>query len=213
MPPSVLLQGSRSLAATMWTHQYRVVKWAPGMPPCTSCAGEPNRLSRAPDRIFKVMGKSIAHAGAVGDGQTCKVVNQIIVALNIQAVSEALVFAPKAGADPGKVRAALMGGFASSKILEVHAERVWVWYGKSKSLEPLAKFLSIRSGARTPKLATTSAHGNWCDFDGDHGRISVDAASDSVFSSNFGRVWPHRLSRSAAAVMAKERSRTRSAER
>ena len=106
------------------THQYRVVKWAPGMPPCTSCAGEPNRLSRAPDRIFKVMGKNIAHAGAVGDGQTCKVVNQIIVALNIQAVSEALVFAPKAGADPGKVRAALMGGFASSKILEVHAERM-----------------------------------------------------------------------------------------
>ena len=74
------------------------------------------------------MGKNIAHAGAVGDGQTCKVVNQIIVALNIQAVSEALVFAPNAGADPGKVRAALMGGFASSKILEVHAERVWVWY-------------------------------------------------------------------------------------
>ena len=71
------------------------------------------------------MGKNIAHAGAVGDGQTCKVVNQIIVALNIQGVSEALVFAPKAGADPGKVRAALMGGFASSKnVLEVHAERM-----------------------------------------------------------------------------------------
>ena len=70
------------------------------------------------------MGKNIAHAGAVGDGQTFKLVNQIIVALNIQAVSEALIFAPKAGADPGKVRAALMGGFASSKILEVHAERM-----------------------------------------------------------------------------------------
>ena len=67
--------------------------------------------------------------------------------------------------------------------------------------------------ARTPNLATTSAHGNWCDFDGDHGRISVGTASDSVFSSSFGRVWPHRLSRSAATVMAKETSRTRSAER
>ena len=61
--------------------------------------------------------------------------------------------------------------------------------------------------------ASNSGHGNWCDFDGDHGRISVGAASDSVFSSNFGRVWPHRLSRSAATVMAKETSRTKSAER
>ena len=60
----------------------------------------------------------------VGAGQVCKVANQIIVALNIQAVSEALVFASKAGADPAKVRQALMGGFASSRILEVHAERM-----------------------------------------------------------------------------------------
>ena len=87
------------------------------------CGGTEQAFARA-RQLFKVMGKNIAHAGAVGDGQTCKVVNQIIVALNIQAVSEALVFAPKAGADPGKVRAALMGGFASSKILEVHAERM-----------------------------------------------------------------------------------------
>ena len=62
-------------------------------------------------------------------------------------------------------------------------------------------------------LAAISAHGNWRDFDGDHGGISVGAASDSVFSSNFGRVWPLRLSGSTAAVMAKETSRTRSAER
>ncbi|WP_313285660.1 NAD-binding protein, partial [Stutzerimonas kunmingensis] len=59
-----------------------------------------------------------------GDGQTAKVANQIIVALNIQAVAEALLFAAKNGADPAKVREALMGGFAGSKILEVHGERM-----------------------------------------------------------------------------------------
>ncbi len=74
--------------------------------------------------IFEQLGKNITHVGASGDGQTCKVANQIIVALNIEAVGEALVFAAKAGADPGKVRTALMGGFASSKILEVHGERM-----------------------------------------------------------------------------------------
>jgi 2-hydroxy-3-oxopropionate reductase len=75
--------------------------------------------------LFDTMGKNITHVGNEnGAGQTCKVANQIIVALNIQAVSEALVFAAKAGADPAKVRAALMGGFASSRILEVHAERM-----------------------------------------------------------------------------------------
>src|SRR4051794_9092532 len=75
--------------------------------------------------LFDVMGKNITHVGSEnGAGQTCKVANQIIVALNIQAVAEALVFASKAGADPAKVRAALMGGFASSRILEVHAERM-----------------------------------------------------------------------------------------
>ena len=73
---------------------------------------------------FELMGKNITHVGGVGDGQTCKVANQIIVALNIEAVSEALVFAAKAGADPSKVREALMGGFASSKILEIHGQRM-----------------------------------------------------------------------------------------
>jgi 2-hydroxy-3-oxopropionate reductase len=74
--------------------------------------------------LFDLMGKNINLIGDNGDGQTCKVANQIIVALNIAAVSEALVFASKAGADPAKVRAALMGGFASSRILEVHGERM-----------------------------------------------------------------------------------------
>jgi 2-hydroxy-3-oxopropionate reductase len=74
--------------------------------------------------LFESMGKNITHVGENGAGQTCKVANQIIVALNIQAVSEALLFASKAGADPQKVRDALMGGFASSKILEVHGQRM-----------------------------------------------------------------------------------------
>ena len=74
--------------------------------------------------LFELMGKNITRIGENGDGQTTKVANQIIVALTIEAVSEALVFASKAGADPAKVRQALMGGFASSRILEVHGERL-----------------------------------------------------------------------------------------
>ena len=74
--------------------------------------------------VLDLMGKNINLVGGNGDGQTAKVANQIIVALNIEAVAEALVFASKAGADPAKVRQALMGGFASSKILEVHGERM-----------------------------------------------------------------------------------------
>jgi 2-hydroxy-3-oxopropionate reductase len=73
---------------------------------------------------FELMGKNITLVGGVGDGQTCKVANQIIVALTIEAVGEALLFAAKAGADPAKVRQALMGGFAASRILEVHGERM-----------------------------------------------------------------------------------------
>jgi len=74
--------------------------------------------------LFELMGKNITLVGGNGDGQTAKVANQIIVALTIEAVGEALLFASKAGADPNKVRQALMGGFASSKILEVHGERM-----------------------------------------------------------------------------------------
>jgi 2-hydroxy-3-oxopropionate reductase len=74
--------------------------------------------------LFELMGKNITLVGGNGDGQTCKVANQIIVATTIEAVSEALLFASKAGADPARVRAALMGGFASSRILEVHGERM-----------------------------------------------------------------------------------------
>ena len=73
---------------------------------------------------FELMGKNINLVGASGDGQTAKVANQIIVALTIEAVGEALLFASKAGADPAKVREALLGGFAQSRILEVHGERM-----------------------------------------------------------------------------------------
>jgi 2-hydroxy-3-oxopropionate reductase len=74
--------------------------------------------------LFELMGKNITLVGGIGAGQVCKVANQIIVALNIEAVGEALLLASKAGVDPAKVRQALMGGFASSKILEVHGERM-----------------------------------------------------------------------------------------
>lgn len=74
--------------------------------------------------FFELMGKNIVHIGGHGDGQTCKVANQIVVALTIEAVAEALLFASKAGADPAKVREALLGGFAQSRILELHGERM-----------------------------------------------------------------------------------------
>ncbi len=74
--------------------------------------------------LFELMGKNITLVGEVGAGQICKVCNQIIVALNIEAVAEALLLASKAGVDPGKVRQALMGGFAASRVLEVHGERM-----------------------------------------------------------------------------------------
>ena len=87
------------------------------------CGGPDAAFERATP-LFQVMGKNITLVGGNGDGQTTKVANQIIVALNIEAVSEALLFASKAGADPAKVRQALMGGFAASRILEVHGERM-----------------------------------------------------------------------------------------
>src|SRR5690606_8716958 len=81
--------------------------------------------------LFQLMGKNINRVGGVGDGQTAKVANQIIVGLTIEAVAEALLFAKKAGADPAKVREALMGSFASSRILELHGERM-----VSRSFDP-----------------------------------------------------------------------------
>ncbi|WP_055047800.1 2-hydroxy-3-oxopropionate reductase [Devosia sp. A16] len=85
--------------------------------------GKPEVFERARP-LFEAMGKTITLVGGVGDGQTAKVANQIIVGLTIEAVAEALNFARKAGADPARVREALMGGFAASRILEVHGERM-----------------------------------------------------------------------------------------
>ena len=90
----------------------------------TIMIGGPEAAFNKAKPLFELMGKNITLVGDNGAGQTTKVANQIIVALNIEAVSEALLFASKAGADPAKVRQALMGGFANSRILEVHAERM-----------------------------------------------------------------------------------------
>jgi len=119
--------------------------------------------------VFELMGKNITLVGGNGDGQTCKVCNQIIVALNIEAVGEALVFASKAGADPAKVRQALMGGFAASRILEVHGERmIKRTFDPGFRIELHQKDLSLAlAGARAmgmslPNTATTQQLFNSC---------------------------------------------------
>lgn len=90
----------------------------------TIMVGGPKTAFDRATPLFELMGKNITLVGDNGAGQTCKVANQIIVALTIEAVGEALLFASKAGVDPARVREALMGGFAGSKILEVHGERM-----------------------------------------------------------------------------------------
>ena len=90
----------------------------------TIMVGGPEKAFDTVKPLFDKMGKNVTLVGGNGDGQTTKVANQIVVALTIEAVAEALLFASKAGADPAKVRQALMGGFASSRILEVHGERM-----------------------------------------------------------------------------------------
>ena len=124
--------------------------------------------------LFDLMGKNVTLVGGPGDGQVCKVANQIIVALNIAAVSEALVFASKAGADPARVRQALMGGFASSRILEVHGERMI-----KRTFEPgfrialhqkdlnLALSGARKMGISLPNTATAQELFNSCAANGD----------------------------------------------
>jgi 2-hydroxy-3-oxopropionate reductase len=123
--------------------------------------------------IFELMGKNITLVGGNGDGQTCKVCNQIIVALNIEAVSEALVFASKAGADPAKVRQALMGGFAASRILEVHGERmIKRTFDPGFRIELHQKDLNLAlqgakaMGVSLPNTATTQELFNSCSANG-----------------------------------------------
>ena len=119
--------------------------------------------------VFELMGKNITLVGGNGDGQTCKVCNQIIVALNIEAVGEALLFAAKAGADPAKVRQALMGGFAASRILEVHGERmIKRTFNPGFRIELHQKDLSLAlsgaraMGVRLPNTATAQELFNAC---------------------------------------------------
>jgi len=126
--------------------------------------------------LLDLMGKNITLVGGNGDGQTCKVCNQIIVALNIEAVGEALLFASKAGADPAKVRQALMGGFANSRILEVHGERmVKRTFNPGFRIELHQKDLNLAlSGARAmglslPNTATAQELFNACAAHGGSG--------------------------------------------
>jgi len=74
--------------------------------------------------LFQAMGSNIVHVGPSGAGQVTKACNQLVVAATIEAVAEALVLAERCGVDPAKVRQALVGGFAGSKILEVHGQRM-----------------------------------------------------------------------------------------
>lgn len=97
----------------------------------TIMVGGPDGAFATARPLFEAMGRNVTRVGGNGDGQTTKVANQIIVALTIEAVAEALVFASKAGADPARVREALMGGFAASRVLEVHGERM-----VTRSFEP-----------------------------------------------------------------------------
>ena len=126
--------------------------------------------------LFQLMGKNITLVGDCGDGQVTKVANQIIVALTIEAVAEALVFASKAGADPARVRSALMGGFASSRILEVHGERmVKRTFDPGFRIALHQKDLNLAlQGAKTlgvslPNTASTQELFNQCAAHGDAG--------------------------------------------
>lgn len=124
--------------------------------------------------LFELMGRHITHVGRNGDGQTAKVANQIIVALTIEAVAEALVFASKAGADPARVRQALMGGLANSRILEVHGDRmVKRTFAPGFRIELHQKDLNLAlEGAKSlgvalPNTSTTQQLFNSCAANGD----------------------------------------------
>src|SRR5436189_1830592 len=140
--------------------------------------------------LFELMGKNITLVGDVGAGQTTKVANQIIVALTIEAVGEALLFASKAGADPAQVRQALMGGFASSRILEVHGERmVKRNFDPGFRIELHQKDLNLAlEGARSLGLSLPST-----------------AVAQQLFSSctaHGGKGWDHSSMSRAVALMA-----------
>jgi 2-hydroxy-3-oxopropionate reductase len=140
--------------------------------------------------LFELMGKNITLVGGNGDGQTTKVANQIIVALTIEAVAEALLFAAKSGADPAKVRQALMGGFASSRILEVHGERmIKRTFDHGFRIELHQKDLNLalstarRLGISLPNTATAQELFNAC-------------------AAHGGRAWDHSAMLRALEIMA-----------
>jgi 2-hydroxy-3-oxopropionate reductase len=140
--------------------------------------------------LFELMGKNINLVGGNGDGQTAKVANQIIVALNIEAVAEALLFASRSGADPERVRKALMGGFASSRILEVHGERMTKrTFNPGFRIELHQKDLNLAlDGAR--KLGIALPH---------------TASAQQLFSvcaANGGKAWDHSAMVRALEIMA-----------
>jgi 2-hydroxy-3-oxopropionate reductase len=135
--------------------------------------GEQGAFDRALP-LLKLMGKNITLVGDCGDGQMTKVANQIIVALTIEAISEALVLASKAGADPARVREALMGGFASSRILELHGDRMIKRTfdpGFRISLHQKDLNLALQSaktlGVSLPNTASTQELFNSCAANGD----------------------------------------------
>ena len=156
----------------------------------TIMVGGPKAAFERVRPLFELMGKNITLVGGSGDGQTTKIANQIIVALNIEAVAEALVFAAKAGADPAKVRQALMGGFASSRILEVHGERmIKRTFDPGFRIELHQKDLSLAlQGARAlgvslPNTATAAELFNAC-------------------AANGGKAWDHSAMVKALELMA-----------
>jgi 2-hydroxy-3-oxopropionate reductase len=145
----------------------------------TIMVGGPQRSFDLAKPLFELMGKNISLIGDNGAGQTCKVANQIIVALNIEAVAEALLFASRSGADPERVRKALMGGFASSRILEVHGERMTKrTFNPGFRIELHQKDLNLAlDGARKMGLA-----------------LPHTASAQQLFSvcaANGGKAWDH----------------------
>ncbi|WP_250518170.1 2-hydroxy-3-oxopropionate reductase [Caballeronia sp. ATUFL_M1_KS5A] len=145
----------------------------------TIMVGGPEKSFNIAKPLFELMGRNISLIGDNGAGQTCKVANQIIVALNIEAVGEALLFAARSGADPERVRKALMGGFASSRILEVHGERMTKrTFNPGFRIELHQKDLNLAlDGARKMGLA-----------------LPHTASAQQLFSvcaANGGKAWDH----------------------
>jgi 2-hydroxy-3-oxopropionate reductase len=155
----------------------------------TIMVGGPEKSYNLAKPLFDLMGKNISHIGDNGAGQTCKVANQIIVALNIEAVAEALLFAARSGADPERVRKALMGGFAASRILELHGERMTKrTFNPGFRIELHQKDLNLAlDGARKMGLA-----------------LPHTASAQQLFSvcaANGGRAWDHSAMVRALEIM------------